>query len=311
MSQNPPSTGWNFLVYSGDMDDRELWNLIREVLTRLNESIDRAVEPILAETGLNGRNLGLLLAALTFEPENTTAAHLMVRRPYIAAEEYRFRLMKAAGLCFLEEVSPGSFRLTPAGRTAVRYFIEKARSAIAAADPLPREDSSRIGAILARLVKLCLDTEPPPGTWSIQLSYKLMPEAEPSLPYIEQAISCLSAYRDDAHLAAWQGSDLTATALEVLTLLWRKEAKSLAELTERLVDRGHPMQVYADAVEELRYRGFVEGTEHTLRLTEEGQRFRDQVEADTDRYFFTPWAQLTDPERDNLAHLLAGLRDGL
>jgi hypothetical protein len=293
------------------MDDIPLWGLMREAWAELNKPIDLALEPVIAESGQSGRHWGLLLAALTFEPDNTTAAHLMVRSPYTSAEEYGFRLSTAAGLCFLEEVAPGSFRLTSAGRTAVQYFIEKARTAIAACDPLPPEDSNRLSTILARLVKSCLEAQTPPETWSIQLSYKLMPESQPPLPFIEQAFSCLSAYRDDAHLAAWQGSDLTATALEVLTLLWRREVKSLAEVTDELVHRGHPMQVYADAVEELRYRGFVEGTEHTLRLTQEGQRFRDQVEADTDRLFFAPWSQLSEAERDELASLLVRLRDGL
>jgi len=293
------------------MEDLALWSLMREAWAGLNGSIDRAVEPIIAETGLNGRNWGLLLAALTFEPENTTAAHLMVRGPYTAAEEYVFRLSTAAGLCFLEEVALGTFRITPAGRAAVRYFIETVRSAIAAVDPLPPEDSKRLAQILARLVQTCLDTEPPPGTWSIQLSYKLMPAPEPPLPFIEQAFSCLAAYRDDAHLAAWQGSDLTATAFEVMTLLWRKDANSLTEVTDKLVHRGHPMQVYAGAMDELRSRGLAEGTEHTLRLTQEGQRFRDQVEVDTDRYFYAPWSHLSGTEKDELVSLLARLRDGL
>jgi hypothetical protein len=293
------------------MDDHELWDLMREVRGKMNEPIDRAAEPIIAESGLNGRNWGLLLAVLTFEPENTTAAHLMVRSPYTAAEEYGIRLSTAAGLCFLEEVAPGKFRLTPAGGTALKHFIESIRKAIASVDPLPIEDSKRLGQILARLVQKCLETEPPPERWSIQLSYRLMPDPEPPLPYIEQAFSCLAAYRDDAHLAAWQGSDLTATALEVLTLLWRKEAKSLSEMGGKLVHRGHPMQVYANAVDELRSLGFVEGTEHTLRLTDEGQRFREQVEADTNLYFFTPWSHLSRAEKGELENLLIRLKDGL
>lgn len=293
------------------MNESELWNLMREAWARLNEPIDRAVEAIIAETGLSGRDWGLLLAALTFEPENTTAAHLMVRSPYTAAEEYTFRLSTAAGLCFLEEVSPGAFRLTPAGRTSVRYFIETARAAMSAVDPLPPQDAGQLAEILDRLVRNCLETEPPPETWSIQLSFKLMPAPQPPLPFIEQAFSCLAAYRDDAHLAAWRSSDLTATALEVLTLLWRNEAKSLTEVLEKLVHRGHPSQVYANALDELRIRGLVEGTEHTLRLTQEGQRFRDQVEADTDRYFFGPWSILQETDKARLADLLTRLRDGL
>ena len=138
-----------------------------------------------------------------------------------------------------------------------------------------------------------------------------MPAPTPPLPYIEQAISCLAGYRDDAHLAAWQPSGLSATALETLTFLWRGEADSLDTVCERLAHRGHPRQVYAEAQAELRERGFIEGPDNAPRLAEAGRTFRDQVEADTDRYFFTPWACLNDAERAELADLLIRLRDGL
>lgn len=141
--------------------------------------------------------------------------------------------------------------------------------------------------------------------------YLRMPAASPPLPYIEQAISCLGAYRDDAHLAAWQPSGLSATALETLTFLWRGEADSLNALCERLTHRGHPSHVYAKTLAELRERGFIEGPDSAPHVTEAGQTFRDQVEADTDRYFFAPWACLDDAEKAELADLLTRLRDGL
>ncbi|MDP2976702.1 MAG: hypothetical protein Q8N45_10895, partial [Anaerolineales bacterium] len=74
-------------------------------------------------------------------------------------------------------------------------------------------DSQRIALLLCRIVEKSLETPPPPDTWSICLSYKLMPETEPPLPYIEQAVSCLNGYRDDAHLAAWKPGGLDAPAL--------------------------------------------------------------------------------------------------
>jgi hypothetical protein len=138
-----------------------------------------------------------------------------------------------------------------------------------------------------------------------------MPAAIPPLPYVEQAISCLAAYRDDAHLAAWQPSGLSATALEALTFLWRGEAGSLDALCERLAHRGHQRQIYSQALAELRKRGFIEGPDSAPQVTEAGRAFRNQVEADTDRYFFAPWACLDDAEKAELADLLTRLRDGL
>lgn len=144
---------------------------------------------------------------------------------------------------------------------------------------LPLADSQRLAILVARIVQASLNTPPPPDTWSIRLSFKLMPASSPPLPYIEQATSCLSSYRDDAHLAAWQPSGLSATALETLTLLWRGEADPLAAVCQRLSRRGHSPDVYAEALKELRTRGFVKGPEAAPRLTEAGRAFREQVNA--------------------------------
>jgi hypothetical protein len=293
------------------MDDLARWDLMREANAAIGDHIDRAVEPIIAKSGLNGREWSLLLAALTFEPEFTTPAHLMVRGPYTAAEEYLLRMSTAAGLGFMEEVAPGEYHLTPAGRSAVKHFIDTARAAIAEVDPLPLTNARRLANLLDRLVQYSLETPPPPKNWSIRLSEKLMPDAEPPLPYIEQAISCLYAFRDDAHLAAWRNSELSATAFEALTLMWRKEARSLIQLADRLAYRGHPSHVYADALAELRERGLVTGAPEALRVTQAGQRLRDQIEEDTNRYFFAPWSCLDETEKREMIDLLSRLRDGL
>jgi hypothetical protein len=179
------------------------------------------------------------------------------------------------------------------------------------ADPLPAEEGRRLAQLLGCLVQACLFTPPPPDTWRIRLSYQLMPAEAPPLPYIEQSLSCLQAYRDDAHLAAWQPSDLSAPALEALTLIWRSEAGSLDALYNRLAIRGFESHDYHAALNELRLRGLLEGKDTALRLTANGVSFRDQIEQDTDRYFFTPWDCLTTVDKKELACLLSTLRGGL
>lgn len=293
------------------MNDHTLWDLTREALAVIRTHYEPVMERIITESGLDGWTWGLLLAAFTFEPETTTPARLQVRGPYTAADAYLDRLAAAAEKDYLTEVAPGEYRLTNAGQAETHRFIEEARAAMAEADPLPEADSERLINLLDRLVQACLDTPPPPDTWSISLSHKLMPAASPPLPYIEQAISCLAAYRDDAHLAAWQPSGLSATALEALTFLWRGEADSLDTLCQQLTRRGHPRQTYAQALAELRERSFIEGPDSAPQVTEAGRAFRDQVEADTDRYSFAPWACLDDADKAELTDLLTRLRDGL
>ncbi len=293
------------------MDNQSLWTLIHAAWRAIVPTYEPLFEHFAAERGLGARGLGWLLAALTFEPESITPARLQVRTPYTAAGLFLEELKAVAEGGYFLEAAPDEYLLTPQARAETLNLIEAGRAAMAEADPLPPADSQRIALLLCRIVEKSLETPPPPDTWSICLSYKLMPETEPPLPYIEQAVSCLNGYRDDAHLAAWKPGGLDAPALETLTLLWRGEADSLDSVCEKLQRRGHPRQVYAAALAELRRRGFIEGPDPGSRLTRAGKSFRDNIEQDTDRYFFAAWSCLDEAEKDELADLVTRLRDGL
>jgi hypothetical protein len=182
---------------------------------------------------------------------------------------------------------------------------------MAAVDPLPQANSSLLAELLDRVIQSSLTMPPPPEKWSIKLSCKLMPSPQPALPYIEQQFTALAAYRDDAHLSAWQMSGLSATALETLTLLWRGEVDSLGALCKHLERRGHSCHVYQDGLEELRRLGYLQGPDQAPWLTGAGRVFRNHVEDDTNRYFFASWICLSDNDRKTLIELLTDLKMGL
>lgn len=293
------------------MENLALWHLMRDAWRAMNPHFEPAIQQVMAEAQLEPRSWGLLLAAQNFEPEEVTPGHLLVRSPYTSAEHYLYQLKSITSAGYMAEVNPGKFRLTATGRQAVQRFIDRARFAMAQADPLPPADSSRLAALLEKLVESCLSHPAPPNTWSIRLSYHIMPEIEPPLPFIEQAFTCLDAYRDDAHLAAWRSSNLSATTFEALTVLWYGDVSSLNGIVRKLARRGHDPKVYAVALSDLRHNGYVAGARTALRLTPAGQAFRDQVEAKTNDLFFQAWKALGGPERGELEELLTHLRDGL
>jgi hypothetical protein len=293
------------------MNNQEIIKLIRESWTALMPHYESEIECIIEESDLESRIWGILLSVKNFEPDHTTPAHLLVRVPYTAAELYLAQLYEATQAGYLEEVNTGKFRLSSRGRSELNRFITDARDAMLKADPLSRDDSLKLADLLDKLVINCLETDPPPDTWSIRLSHKLMPSKDQRMPYIEQQFSCLAAFRDDAHLAAWQQSGLSATALETLTYLWRDQANSITSLTRLLAHRGHSLWVYADALAVLREYGYVAGDDDVLIVTPLGREFRSQVEEDTDRFFYAPWICLTDPEKSELTQLLIKLRNGL
>jgi len=286
------------------MDDQSLWKLMREAWINIEKRFDPAIKPLVSKSSLNLREWMLIIAALTFEPEDTTPSHLMVRGPYTSSDQYLAGLENAADVGYLTKVREGRYRLSNKGRAAVDEFINAARDAMISTTQLPDQELSEITQLLNRLVNECLETPPPPDTWSITLSNKLMPIISHPIPYIEQAISCLSAYRDDAHLASWCSSGLSASAMESLTLIWRGQVNSFQELTQKVEFRGHPEQVYLDALAELRGRDFLEGSRSHIRITTPGKQFRAQVEKKTDQYFFHPWASLTDIEKNKIADTL-------
>jgi hypothetical protein len=78
-----------------------------------------------------------------------------------------------------------------------------------------------------------------------------------------------------------------------------------------LANRGHPREIYQLAMEELMERNFVTGLESNLSVTEDGRLFRNQVEEETEHYFFVPWKSLTYQEKTILAGLLHRLKEGL
>jgi len=293
------------------LDSQKLWVVAEEAWTALSGRFEPVAEQMCAQFGIEGRVFGLLLAALTLEPEDTTPGHLIVRGPYTSADEYLKRLKGATLMGFLSEIAPGKFRLSEEGREITRRIASELRFVMANVDPLMPEDSGRLAVLLDRVVQASINTPPPPNTWSIKLSYKLMPSVNPPMPFIEQAFSCLSAYRDDAHLAAWQSSGLSAIALEALTLFWRGEATSLDELCHKLIRRGHSSDTYRSALQVLRDRGFVTGPDQAPWVTGAGRVFRNVIEADTDKLFYLPWVCLSESEMSEMFGLLARMRDGL
>lgn len=293
------------------MDNLSLWQLMMEAWGVLRMRF----EPIVAERG-SARNLdlgewGLLLSVLKFEPNATAPVDLMVRSPYTAAEIFIERLSSAARAGWLYESAPGAYQLTESGRETCMELIDYARDTIVELDPLSRTDSQKLTGYIDRLVQTSLKTQPPPNPWSLKLGYKLMPEKEPALPFIEQGFTCLSGYREDAQLASWTRTGMSATALEMMSLLWRCEADSLETICDKLELRGHTCEVYAAVLSNLREQGYVNGEDDALYATGSGRVFCNQVEAMTDNFFFAPWICLDEEDKSELNIILERLISGL
>ena len=198
-------------------------------------AIDHAAE----ELGIPlGEWYGWLMAARVFEPDPVSARRLQVRSAYTSPARLEDYLAKGVHLGLLQPVGGGDYHLTGEGRAAVRRLPEVARAAMAPLSPLPEAELQRLADLLDRLVEAILAAPESPGKWCLRIARHFDPGAEaPVMVRLDQYLSDLSAYRDDAHLASWRPYGVSGQAWEAFTLLWQGAVRTLDELCARLARR--------------------------------------------------------------------------
>ena len=291
----------------------DLWPLAREAYDALGD----VYGPVMARTATEqcgipaGSYFGWMLVEPGVAPVPISAESLALRGPYTAMSLNAERLAESARLGLLTPAGPGEYYLTEAGLAATQRIFGAAYAAMAPLHPLPEAGLQRLAGLLQRLVEAVQAAPEPPGKWSFRLSRRIDPgQYTPALVWIDQYLSDLNAYRDDAHLAAWRPYNISGATWEAFTRLWRG-ARTLDDVCEQLAFRGHARTTYAAALIDLVVRGWLEADSDGYRVTAAGLAVRQEAEAATDRYFYAPWRSLSDPELDELCALLAGVRDGL
>jgi DNA-binding PadR family transcriptional regulator len=295
------------------MNTIALWSTTLGAIQALGKHYVPAMDETAAELKLPEWN-GWLLPALVFEPEPVSAARFRMRTPYTSARSYNERLAKAAKQGFLAPVAEAEneYHLTELGRQAAERVFGAAYAKMTALQPMPTTDLERLASLLHRLVKSCLITPEPPGKWCISHSRRIDPGENASVMVrIDQYLSDLAAFRDDAHLAAWQSHNIEAHIWEAFTCLWRGEATTLDGLSHKLERRGYSQDDYKQALENLIKRGWIKEEAGEYHVTALGQEVRQAVEETTDRYFYAGWSCFSQEETEEFQNLLILLRDGL
>lgn len=277
------------------------WPICRRAMNALWNCYGGAMEKTAQNYAVDKRVLGVLLAAYSFHPEPISDEILQRRNPY---QSYAQRIKEALqqGLLRLDEYKLA--HLTPDGSHAIKEIIQAAYKAMSETDVLRPTDLHHLAQILRKLVFACLEAPEPPGKWSINHSRRLDPgENANPLVRIDQYLSDLAAYRDDAHLAAWQPLGFDGPTWETLTLIYRKEAQSREELIQRLAFRDRPRQTYENAILSLLNANLITERRDILVATPKGEQVRQTAEEQTDTYFYAPWQVLSAEEEETLYHL--------
>jgi hypothetical protein len=289
------------------MQNNSMWSELHTLYRRMGQKYVPVMNEAAAGAGLSER-YGWLLAALVFDPEPVSAALLRRRYPYTSPRAFNRQLRQGAQLGFLEETGsiPGEYCMTASGRQAAGSILEAAYAKMALLEFLPPAELERLSQLLHLLVMACLSAPEPPWKWSLLLSRRL-DSGETASPtvLVDQYLTDLGAYRDDAHLSSWQHLEIEGNAWEALTLIWRGQASTLDDIVRLLKVRGWTRGEHRKALDGLVRDGWLkEDDEGAYGLTDLGLEVRTAAESATEQAFWVPFACLSPQEHDDLGGLL-------
>ncbi len=293
------------------LDKQQLRTLVQETMQALTPFYQAQMRQAIQDAELPDNWFGLNLARGSAPaPFSVDRYHALF--PYTARKQFADDLDRLAELELLERVGEGAYRITDVGREAVEAVFEAAHLGMGAVEPLPADDMDRLNGLLQRVVTAALRADEPAEKWALIYSRWPDPgEDAPATVRVDQYLTDLMRYRDDAHIAAWKPYDVSGPAWEAFTLVWRGEASTAEELAEALPYRGYTADEYDLALQALADRGWVERTADGAGVTETGDQLRQEAEEATDRYYFAPWDCLSAAEVDQLQVLLTRLKEAL
>jgi DNA-binding PadR family transcriptional regulator len=288
------------------MDNSKLWELASETMYAFGPFYQEAMSAAAQETGAPNPWFPLSYVRGA-DPQPLSLVRMTELNPYTAPERLLDYLTQLAEAGFLESANGDAFCLTETGRTAVEGIFQAANESLKAPLPVADEVLIQIAELLEPIVQTALSSNQMKSKWTLTYSRWTDPgEAGSPAGQVDQYLTDLTRYRDDAHLAAWTPHLVSGPAWEALTFLWREGIDCPTALTECLPYRGHDEAAYQKAFADLAAKGWIEpGPEPgTYQLTDLGRQVREKAEAETDRLFYAPWATLSEEDRTLLAKLL-------
>jgi DNA-binding MarR family transcriptional regulator len=202
-----------------------------------------------------------------------------------------------------------AFTVAEKGHEALERLTAPFYSYLDEIEVLSAGELEALAGLLERLVEASLEAGEPAGKWGIVNSHNGHPEGRfGPLALIDQYLDDLNAFRDDAHIAAWQPTGLDGRSWETFSFVWAGESNTAEALAERLPNRGYAPADYDASLTKLAGRGWIEEASGGYRVTEEGEALRREAETATNRLFFAPWSTLENAERLRLLNLLIRLK---
>ena len=236
------------------------------------------------------------------------------RDPFSNPEQFERLFVRLNIKGWIEPMRDGSFLVTAKARETARFLIQAGDVQLSDFASLPDHDLKRLLVLLRQIVMESCVAPEPPSKWAILKRFRVADEHYPTIMQIREYLMDLFAYRDDSHLSASRPYFNEAGIVWlVLGALWKGEAVNAGQMAEKMALRGYEVEEYEIAIQAAMELGWVEqaNRQDAFRLTEQGKQLREQAEADTNEYFYAPWAVLTAEEIKELHELLTRLYNNL
>lgn len=279
---------------------------VRAISTRYNDAMQHEIDA--AE--IDGQDWALAFLVRGTEPHAMTPEQLRAQTPYVAHSKLTAETAGAIERGILAADAAGGLMLTQRGRDLLANSFGAVHKAMVGYAPLPEPALERLAALLLRLVEATLAAPAPADKPAIIASRRTDPGAQSAAgARIDQYLTDLMRFRDDAHQAAWRPHGVDGPSWELFTFIWRGDADTAEALAEKLARRGHSMSEIGQALAGLVQRGWLIEQAGVYHVTGQGCVLREQAEELTNRTFYAPWEQLGAGEIDELRDLLTRLRD--
>ncbi len=251
------------------------------------------------------RNWFTLNAVRASEPQAYSLEKAQQINPYTSPDRLRDQLDDLVENDYLLSEQPGTYKLTDRGRTVIEGFFKTVQARMDSMVPISPNELNQAKVILQKLVNATITAPKPEVKLALQGSRWTDPGPDATTSVaIDQAVTDLLQFRDDAHIAAWQPLGVSGQTWEALTLIWRDEANDPSAVAERQAFRGYSREDYEDSIKQLEKLGWVRKDSGRYVTTDEGSRIREEAEQETDRIYFRPWERLESNEFEQLENLL-------
>ena len=287
----------------------KIWQTGQEAMQGFAPFYTPVTRPLMQEAGYQGGDWFYSLLAWGNEPEIFSIDLMKTLVPY-ANNDVVFdeRVAGTVERGFLTAVD-GGYQLTPKGRETIQGFFSTSYNAIAELELLPDEQMQVLADILKKLVEETIASDH--RSTMLEISRATHPKGANLAAHIDQYVTDLIYFRDDAHIAAWQEQSLTGPELEALSFIWQGEHTTADAIFEQRQGRGYTADEFQGFIANLAERGLVVADGDGYAVTDEGRTLREGIETRTNEIFFSAWENLAGFEQFQLMNLLAQLRTKL